>query len=341
MLSSSTANSGSPISAATSSSTGNINSVTSASGPAIQSSSVVETETTTEIQSTEESSTPTEAESTTEVVTTYTTVVTVTSTPSPIVQNVPVSNDTIVVQGDVTTQVNETTGDTSITLSPPQGESATAIISLPTVGDNSTLQNTNGDVATTSFSFDITQILPPMNSLLKRAIDQVEAEMGDGFEESMAKLDQLDYLEEDWFDDESPVLEKRQTLPSRPDTPAPATGCELYVIYGSYLLLNVSLPTNLTHVTTNNVPYQANATLNYTEVCAPNATLIALNVGAISQNVTLPPVISVVNTTTTSTIINVNGSVSVSYMSHSGGGSATSSTPNTALACKHICQISP
>jgi hypothetical protein len=41
-------------------------------------------------------------------------VVTVTSTPSPIVQTVPISNDTIVVQGNVTTQFNETTGDTSL-----------------------------------------------------------------------------------------------------------------------------------------------------------------------------------------------------------------------------------
>src|ERR1700761_7586378 len=177
--------------------------------------------------------------------------------------------------------------------SPSSGESVSAIIPLPQVADNSTLQNSNGDVATTSFSFDISEILPPIESALrKRTMHIVQDSLGDNAEDLASMIEQLDELEEDWVKEIPNHLERRQNAP---DTPVPATGCELYVIYGSYLLLNVSLPTNLTHVTTNNVPYQANATLNYTEVCAPNSTLIDLNVGAISQNVTLPPVISVQN----------------------------------------------
>ena len=168
------------------------------------------------------------------------------------------------------------------------------------------------------------------SALRRRTTHLVQNGLGDDTEALPSIIEQLDDLVEDWFKEIPQLLEKRQNVP---DTPAPATGCELYVIYGSYLLLNVSLPTNLTHVTTNNVPYQANATLNYTEVCAPNATLIALNVGAISQNVTLPPVISVQNTTTTSTIININGSISVTYASQSGVGSSSSDSIPV-LACK-------
>jgi hypothetical protein len=121
----------------------------------------------------------------------------------------------------------------------------------------------------------------------------------------------LELLEERWLEEPALELAKRQY------TPAPSTGCSLYVIYGSVVLLNVSLPTNQTHFQTSNVTYQANTTLTYREVCAANSTPVAVTVGNIVQTVTIPPQLPASSSSTRS-LISVSGTASATVIVSSG-----------------------
>jgi hypothetical protein len=145
----------------------------------------------------------------------------------------------------------------------------------------------------------------------------------------------LESLEERWFE------ELTNNIAKRDDTPAPSVGCLLYVIYGSEVLLNISLPTNQTHFATPNVTYQEDASITYREVCAADSNPVAVIVSNIAQTITIPPPPVSSSNSSAGTVISLSGSATGTIVQSSGSmvsGSAGQSNQNPASTSASTCK---